>query len=113
MTANVSCSKVYIFGDDTFDYESSLAYLFRRSDEHNLQRFFRDSYAAIRAELSSLPLHGRDVTPKISSLSDLLFRKRNGTISPAMEQVLCLVHVFAYFILYVITYHQSGAVSQC
>jgi hypothetical protein len=101
MATTASCSKVYILGDDAFNYEPSLAHLLR-SDDHNLNKFFRDAYAAIRIELGNLPLHARDATPRISSLSDLLTRKRNGSISPAMEQVSCLVHLFASFIACVI-----------
>lgn len=97
MAADTSCSKVYVLGDDAFNYESSLANLLR-SDDHTLNRFFRDAYSAIRKELGNLPLHARDATPKISSLGDLLTRKRDGSISPAMEQVTCLVHLFASFI---------------
>jgi hypothetical protein len=112
MAANTSCSKVYILGDDTFNYEPSLAHLLR-SDDHNLNRFFRDAYAAIRKELANLPLHARDATPKISSLSDLLTRKRDGSISPAMEQVTCLIHLFASFIACVLAHHRLTGRAQC
>jgi hypothetical protein len=97
MVANASCSRVYIIGDDAFDYEPSLAQLLK-SDDQNLNRFFRDAYVAIRMELGNLPLHTRDATPRISSLNDLLTRKRDGSISPAMDQVSCLITLFAAFI---------------
>lgn len=112
MADKASCSRVYILGDDSFDYEPSLAQLFR-SDDHNLNKFFRDAYAAIRKELGNLPLHARDATPKISSLSDLLTRKRHGSITPAMEQVLFLVHLLASFIACVIVYHRLDGVFRC
>lgn len=110
MATNVSCSKVYLLGDDGFDYASSLAQLLR-SDDHNLNKFFRDAYAAIRKVLGDLPLHARDATPKVSSLNDLLTRKRDGSISPAMDQVSRLVHLFASFIACVIALHRLWKLS--
>ena len=90
-------SRVYIFGDQTFNYEHSLSQLLR-SDNVLLTLFFKKCYSAIQTELGRLPLHNRDATPKFSSIADLLTRKRGACISPALEQVLCLVHVFAAFI---------------
>ncbi|KAJ4389519.1 hypothetical protein N0V93_006989 [Gnomoniopsis smithogilvyi] len=106
MATNASCSKVYLLGGDIFDYASSLSHLLR-SDDTILNNFFRDAYSAIRKELGDLPLHARDATPKISSLNDLLTRKRDGSISPAMDQVSRLIHLFASFI----TLHSTGTLS--
>jgi len=89
--------RVYLLGDQTFDYASSLASLFR-SDNPHLIRLFRECYAALRVGLGRLPLHTCDSTPKITSLADLLTRKQDGCISPALDQVLSLVHLFASFI---------------
>lgn len=99
MAVEATSTRVYLFGDETFNYEHSLTQLLR-SDNHHLNRFFRDAYAVIRKELGSLPLHSRDTTPKISNLNELITRKRDGSISPALEQVLCLIHLFASFIGY-------------
>lgn len=112
MAPNTFCSKVYILGDDTFNYEPILAQLLR-SDDHNLNRFLRDAYAAIRLELGNLPLHIRDATPRFSSLGDLLTRKRNGSISPALEQVLCLINLFASFIKCVLAHLDPKVRLQC
>lgn len=90
-------SRVYVFGDQTFDYEHSLAQLLR-SDNAILIWFFNKCHSAIQTELGRLPLHARDPTPKFSSVADLLGRKRDGRISAALEQVLCLIHTFATFI---------------
>ncbi|KAJ3493731.1 hypothetical protein NLG97_g4549 [Lecanicillium saksenae] len=89
--------RVYIFGDQTFNYERSLARLLVSRNVH-LIKFFSSSYAALRTELGRLPLHAQDSTPRISSIADLLTRKRDARISPALEQALCLVHSFAVFI---------------
>ncbi|EFY96165.1 polyketide synthase for naphthopyrone YWA1 [Metarhizium robertsii ARSEF 23] len=90
-------NRVYVFGDRTFNYEHSLAQLLCC---HNtfLTLFFRKCYSAIRTEPGRLPLHTRDTTAKFSSVADLLMRKRDGCLSPALEQVLCLVHTLAAFI---------------
>ncbi|TWU71000.1 t1pks [Metarhizium rileyi] len=90
-------NRVYVFGDQTFNYEHSLAQLLRC---HNvfLDSFFRKCYSAIRTELGRLPLHTRDVDAKFSSVADLLMRKRDGCLGPALELVLCLVHTLAAFI---------------
>lgn len=90
-------SRVYVFGDQTFNYEHSLTQLLR-SDNIHLTSFFRKCYSAIQTELGRLPLYARDTTPKFTSVSDLLTRKRDACISPALEQVLCLIHAFAAFI---------------
>ncbi|KAI1378719.1 polyketide synthetase [Hypoxylon crocopeplum] len=99
-------SRVYVFGDQAFDYEHSLAQLLR-SDNVLLCWFFRKCYSALSTELGSLPLHARDTTPKFTSVSDLLVRKRDGCISPALEQALCLIHSFAAFIWH----HSEGKLS--
>lgn len=90
-------SRVYVFGDQTFNYDHSLAQLLR-SDNPLLTWFFRKCFSALNTELGRLPLNARDATPKFSSIADLLTRKRDACISPALEQVLCLVHAFAAFI---------------
>lgn len=90
-------NRVYVFGDQTFDYEHSLAQLLR-SDNIILTSFFQKCQTAVQTELGRLPLHTRDPTPKFSSVTDLLGRKRDGCISAALEQVLSLIHIFAAFI---------------
>lgn len=97
MSASKPGRKVYVFGDQTFNYESSLAQLLQL-DNVFLAWFFRKCYSAIQTELGRLPLHARDATSKFTSIADLLARKRDSLISPALEQALCLVHCFAYFI---------------
>lgn len=101
-------SKVYVLGDQTFDYEDSLAQLLR-SDNVLLAWFFRKAFFALNTELGRLPLDARDATPKFSSIADLLKRKRDGCISPTLELVLCLVHAFAAFIWSVIVFHTLQA----
>lgn len=90
-------SRVYVFGDQTFNYEHSLAQLLR-SDNFHLTSFFRKCYSALQTELGRLPPYARDTTPKFTSITDLLTRKRDACISPALKQVLCLIHAFAAFI---------------
>lgn len=90
-------SKIYVFGDQTFEYEQSLAQLLR-SENLLLVQFFRNTFSALSTELGRLPLHLRDATPNFNSIADLLSRKRDGCISPALELVLCLIHCFAFFI---------------
>ncbi|KAF1952293.1 polyketide synthetase [Byssothecium circinans] len=90
-------NRIYVFGDQTFDYEQSLAQLLR-SDNVILNSFFQKCSSALQTELGRLPLHARDTTPKFSSVADLLTRKRDGCISAALEQALCLIHTFAAFI---------------
>jgi len=89
-------TRVYVFGDQTFNYEQTLAQLLR-SDNVLLTSFFRQCYSALSTELGRLPLDAQDETPKFSSVADLLTRKRDGSISPALEQALCLIHAFAAF----------------
>ena len=92
-----SPSRVYLFGDQTFNYEQSLTQLLR-SDNKFLVTFFRACYEGLRTELGRLPPHARDTTPKFSSITDLLSRKRDGTLSPALDGVLSLIHNLAAFI---------------
>jgi naphtho-gamma-pyrone polyketide synthase len=89
--------KIYVFGDQTFNYEQSLAQLLR-SDNIHLSSFFQKCYKALRKELGRLPIHARDPTPKFCGIADLLTRKRDGCLSSALEQVLCLIHCVAAFI---------------
>lgn len=90
-------SRVYLFGDQTFNYNQSLAQLLR-SDNVHLVLFFRSCYDALRTELGRLPPHAIDKTPKHSGISDLLAKKRDETLSPALEQWLSVVHNLASFI---------------
>ncbi|GIZ44770.1 hypothetical protein CKM354_000795900 [Cercospora kikuchii] len=94
--ADTEQSKIYVFGDQTYNYEQSLAQLLC-SDNVHLVWFFRDCYDAIRTELGRSPAHG-DETPKFSSISDLLTRKRDELLSPALDQLLSLIHNLAAFI---------------
>lgn len=97
-TADTEQSKIYVFGDQTYNYEQSLAQLLC-SDNVHLVWFFRDCYDAIRTELGRSPAHG-DETPKFSSISDLLTRKRDELLTPALDQLLSLIHNLAAFIWY-------------
>ncbi|KAM3449461.1 hypothetical protein MY3296_006926 [Beauveria thailandica] len=92
-----SAHRVYLFGDQTYDFDYSFRQLLSY-DNTLLISFFHEAFAALRAELKQLPASAKDLTPKFSNFSDLLSRKRDGCLSLALEQALCAVHGLAHFI---------------
>jgi hypothetical protein len=80
--------RVYVFGDQTIDIDSSLRSLLC-SNDLLLVSLFRRSYEAIRREVGRLPLQVRSHIPRFSSIADILSKKRAGLTCPALEQVTC------------------------
>jgi hypothetical protein len=90
--------QVYIFGDQSYDFNKKLHHLLYSKGNPILRAFFEQAYDAIRAEIGQLPLQHQLSFPRFRSLPDLLARHRKGGVSPAFQIVLAYVYQIGAFI---------------
>lgn len=91
-------SRVYLFGDQTADFDSGLRRLLHAKNDSLLVAFFQKSYYALRKEITSLPPSERDVFPRFTSIVDLLARYRESGPNPALESALTTIYQLGSFI---------------
>ncbi|KAK4868727.1 hypothetical protein LT330_006929 [Penicillium expansum] len=93
-------SHVYLFGDQTADFDSGLRRLLHAKNDSLLAAFFQKSYYALRKEITSLPPSERQGFPRFTSIVDLLARFKESGPNPALESALTTIHQLGCFIHY-------------
>ncbi|KAJ9488637.1 hypothetical protein VN97_g4672 [Penicillium thymicola] len=93
-------SHVYLFGDQTTDFDSGLRRLLHAKNDSLLAAFFQKSYYALRKEITSLPPSERQQFPRFTSIVDLLARFKESGPNPALESALTTIYQLACFIHY-------------
>ncbi|KAJ5908568.1 hypothetical protein N7495_001250 [Penicillium taxi] len=91
-------SRVYLFGDQTADFDSGLRRLVHAKNDSLLIAFFQKSYHALREEISKLPQSERQMFPRFTSIVDLLKRYRVSGPNPALESALTTIYQLGSFI---------------
>jgi hypothetical protein len=90
--------QVYLFGDQSYDFDQKLHDLLYSKNNPILSAFFEQACDAIRAEIGQLPLQHQASFPGFRSLADLLARHRKGGVNPAFQIVLAYVYQIGAFI---------------
>ncbi|EKV10885.1 Conidial pigment polyketide synthase PksP/Alb1 [Penicillium digitatum] len=93
-------SQVYLFGDQTADFDSGLRRLLHAKNDSLVAAFFQKSYYALRKEISSLPPSERQGFPRFTSILDLLARSKESGPNPALESALTTIYQLGCFIHY-------------
>ncbi|OOQ85606.1 Conidial yellow pigment biosynthesis polyketide synthase [Penicillium brasilianum] len=95
-----SPSGVYLFGDQTADFDSGLRRLLQAKNDSLLIAFFQKCYHALRKEISQLSPSQRQMFPRFTSIVDLLARYREFGPNPALESALTTIYQLGCFIHY-------------
>ncbi|KAJ5104649.1 hypothetical protein NUU61_001996 [Penicillium alfredii] len=93
-------SRVYLFGDQTADFDSGLRRLLQAKNDSLLSAFFQKCYYALRKEISRLSPSQRQLFPRFTSVVDLLARYRESGSNPALESALTTIYQLGCFIHY-------------
>ena len=91
-------TQVFLFGDQTCNFEAGLRQLVHAKDKQFLISFFETVQHALRTEIGNLSFRQRQLFPRFTTLVDLLARQRKAETNPAIEAALTCVHHFACFI---------------
>lgn len=91
-------SRVYLFGDQTADFDSGLRRLLQAKNDSFLIAFFQKCYHALRKEISQLPPSERQMFPRFTSIVDLLARYRENGPNAALESTLTSIYQLGCFI---------------
>lgn len=94
--AGPSC--VYLFGDQTADFDAGLRRLLQAKNDSLLIAFFQKCYHALRQEISQLSPSQRQMFPRFTSIVDLLARYREHGPNPALESALTTIYQLGSFI---------------
>ncbi|KAL4815331.1 conidial yellow pigment biosynthesis polyketide synthase [Aspergillus spinulosporus] len=92
--------RVYLFGDQTGDFEVGLRLLLQVKNHSLLSSFLQRSYHAVRQEISHLPPSERSTFPRFTSIVDLLARHCESPGNPAIESALTCLYQLGCFINY-------------
>lgn len=93
-------SRVYLFGDQTADFDSGLHRLLQAKNDSLLTAFFQKCYHALRTEISQLSPSQRQMFPRFTSIIDLLARYRESEPNPALESALTTIYQLGCFVQY-------------
>lgn len=91
-------SHVYLFGDQTGEFEPGLRCLLQTKDNSFLASFFEKCFHALRHEISRLPPSDREIFPRFTSIVHLLAQYRRTAPNPALESALTCIYQLAAFI---------------
>lgn len=93
-----SSTRVFLFGDQTYEFVKDLTELIRTQDNPLLTAFLDQSHYVIRAEMSqALPPKERKAS-RTSNLAHLLHKYKEGSLSPAFQTALSCVCQLGTFI---------------
>ncbi|KAJ5148914.1 hypothetical protein N7448_000492 [Penicillium atrosanguineum] len=95
-----SLGRVYLFGDQTADFDSGLRRLLHAKNDSLLKAFFQKCYHALRTEISRLSPSQRQMFPRFTSIIDLLARYRQHGQNPSLESALTTIYQLGSFIHY-------------
>lgn len=92
--------QVYLFGDQTNDFESGLRRLFQVKDNGLLTSFFEKTNHALRQDITKRPRQVQEQLPRFTSLVDLLAKYRDSKHNAAatLESTLATLHQLGCFI---------------
>ncbi|KAJ5689294.1 hypothetical protein N7462_003686 [Penicillium macrosclerotiorum] len=91
-------SRVYLFGDQTAEFDSGLRRLLHAKNDSFVIAFFQKCYHALRWEISQLPPSERQIFPRFTSIVDLLARYKEFGPNPALESALTTIYQLGSFI---------------
>lgn len=91
-------SRVYLFGDQTADFDLGFRRLLQAKNDTLVIAFFQKCYHALRKEISQLPPCERQRFPRFTSLVDLLVRCKEAGPNPALESALTTIFQLGSFI---------------
>ncbi|TKX25774.1 polyketide synthase [Elsinoe australis] len=90
-------TRVYVFGDQTFDIADLLTKLVHTYDDPVLSDFFERATSALKREVARLGRDQQQECPPFASLIDLVPRWRSSTLNPALCQALTCICQLAAF----------------
>ncbi|OGM44778.1 polyketide synthetase PksP [Aspergillus bombycis] len=91
---------VYLFGDQTSDFDAGLRRLLQVKNNTIVASFFQRCFHALRQEIARLPPSERKIFPRFTSIVDLLARHRESDPNPALESALTCIYQLGCFINY-------------
>ncbi|GAB1193046.1 hypothetical protein APSETT444_002248 [Aspergillus pseudonomiae] len=89
---------VYLFGDQTSDFDAGLRRLLQVKNNTIVASFFQRCFHALRQEIARLPPSERKIFPRFTSIVDLLARHRESDPNPALESALTCIYQLGCFI---------------
>ncbi|KAI4180806.1 MAG: hypothetical protein L6R41_007007, partial [Letrouitia leprolyta] len=89
---------LYLFGDQTYDVQSSLKDLIRHKNNPVLDEFLAKSYEAVRHEIYGLPAETRESLPRFTAVDDILLRKPGGTPCVPLDMAVTCMYQLGTFI---------------
>ena len=90
--------RLYVVGDETYDFAHKLRALIHSRHDPTLVAFFEQAFYAIRSEIGQLPFEQRASFPSFGSLADLVARHIEGKLSPAFQTALACIYQIGFFI---------------
>ena len=91
---------VYLFGDQTGDFDAGLRCLFQSKSNSLLTCFFERCYYAIRQEITRLPPSEQERFPRFTNIVELLARYRDSSDRAALGSALTCIYQLGCFIKY-------------
>jgi naphtho-gamma-pyrone polyketide synthase len=91
-------NRVYVFGDQTSEFDSGLRRLIQIKNNSFVTSFFERCFYALRHEIAQLPPSDRKTLPRFTSIVDLLARYRVSWPNPALESALTTIYQLGSFI---------------
>jgi len=94
--------QIYLFGDQTNNYDAGLCHLLQAKDNPLLSALFERVNYALRLHIGQLPSIQKELFPRFTSLHEFLARYREtpGT-NPALDSMFVCLHQLALFIRYI------------
>ncbi|OJJ32995.1 hypothetical protein ASPWEDRAFT_115577 [Aspergillus wentii DTO 134E9] len=90
--------RVYLFGDQTGDFDAGLRRLLQAKNNSLVTSFFQRCFYALRQEITKLHPSQRKIFPRFTSTVDLLARYRESGPNPALESALTCIYQLGCFI---------------
>lgn len=90
--------RVYLFGDQTGDFDAGLRRLLHVKNNSLVTAFFQKCFYALRQQITRLPPSQRQIFPRFTSIIDLLARYRESGVNPALESALTCIYELGCFI---------------
>ena len=91
-------TRVYIFGDQTFDTNASLSELLQWNEDPILNTFFEKSCSALHPQIAKVDRCSNVKFPIFSNLADLNALHQKGESNPALAQFLTCTCQLGLFI---------------
>ena len=91
-------TKLFLFGDQTFDLQPHLPNLMRFRSNPVVEDFLTKTYNTIRQEIYKLPREVRDDLPRFTCLDDLLLRKPGGKRCIPLDMAVTVMYQLGIFI---------------